>query len=119
MQSMVKDKIVQFRVLCIGSATDIRQIMIIGKNQVFLECVNADLISALIDIISAYYVFDISYPDGMVVVLSFLQEIVLKCSKDTYRDTKYSALMTELKSKMLAWLNFLKPITLKLYCTVL
>lgn len=119
MQSMVKDKIVQFRVLCIGSVTDIRQIMIIGENQVFLECASTDLISALIDIISAYYVFDISYPDGMVVVLSFLQEIVLKCSKNAYRGTKYSALMTELKSKMLAWLNFLKPITLKLYCRVL
>ena len=100
MESMVRDKIVQFRLLCIGCVEDVHQLMIIGENQVFVECPGTNLINALIDLISAYYVYDISYPDGMVVMLSFLQEIVLKSRDDIYKGTKYSALMTELKSKM-------------------
>ncbi len=97
---MVRDKIVQFRILCIGCAEDVQQIMIIGENQVFVECPGTDIINALIDVISAYYVFDLTYADGMVVMLSFLQEIVLKSKDGAYKGTKYSTLMSELKRKM-------------------
>ena len=98
---MIRDKIIQFRVLCIGCPESINQVMIIGENQVFLECASINLVSALVDLISAYYVFDVSYPDGMVVGLSFLQEIVLECSDNAYKGLKYSNLMSQLKSKML------------------
>ena len=50
--------------------------------------------------ISAYYVYDTSYPDGTVVVLSSLQEAVFTTNDDVYKGTKYSALMVELNNKM-------------------
>ena len=103
MDSMVKDKLVQFRLLCIGCPEDVRQLMIIGENKVFVECqLGTSLISGLIDLICAYYAFDVMYPDGMIVVLSFLQEIVLQSSENAYKGTKYSALMTEVRSRMSA-----------------
>ena len=51
-------------------------------------------------LIAAYYVYDILYPDGMLVALSFLQEVVLKANDDVYKGTKYSAMMAELNSKI-------------------
>ena len=38
----------------------------------------------------------------MIVALSFLQEIVLQSSENAYKGTKYSALMTEVRSRMSA-----------------
>ena len=103
MDSMVKDKMVQFRLLCIGCPEDIQQLMVIGENKVFVDCqLCKSLISGLIDLICAYYVFDVTYPDGMIVALSFLQEIVLQSCENAYKGTKYSALMTEVRSRMSA-----------------
>ena len=70
--------------------------MITEENEVIVECPGTDIINALIDVISAYYVFDLTYADGMVVMLSFLQEIVLKSKDGAYKGTKYSTLMSEL-----------------------
>jgi hypothetical protein len=72
--------------------------MIIGENKVFVECqLGTSLISGLIDLICAYYAFDV-----MIVALSFLQEIMLQSSENAYKGTKYSALMTEVRSRMSA-----------------
>ena len=100
---MVKDKMVQFRLLCIGCPDDVHQLMIIGESKVFLECkLDTSLMSGLTDLICAYYAFDVAYPEGMIVALSFLQEIVLQSSENAYKGTKYAALMAEIRSKMSA-----------------
>ena len=100
MDSMVKDKMVQFRLLCIGCPEDIQQLMVVGENKVFVDCqLCKSLISVLIDLICAYYVFDVTYPDCMIVALSFLQEIVLQSCENAYKGTKYSARKTHLWTK--------------------
>ena len=51
------------------------------------------------------YFFNVSYPDGMVGILSFLQDIALEGSDNTYKGTKYEAFLTELNNKLCA-LNY-------------
>ena len=46
------------------------------------------------------YVVNVSYPDGMVGILS-LQDIVLEGSDNTYKGTKYAAFLTELNNRLL------------------
>ena len=48
------------------------------------------------------YSFDGSYPDGMVGILSSLQDIALEGSDNTYKGTKYVAFLTELNNKLCA-----------------
>ena len=57
------------------------------------------MVDALVCLIAAYYVYDISYPGGMVVALLFFQEVVLKINDDGHRNTKYSAMMAELNKQ--------------------
>ena len=48
------------------------------------------------------YFFDVSYSDSMVGIISFLQDIALEGSDNTYKGTKYVAFFTELHSKSCA-----------------
>ena len=54
--------------------------------------------------------FDVSYSDGMVGIISFLQDIALLGSDNTYKGTKYVAFFTELHSKLCA-LNYVNSIS--------
>lgn len=88
----------EFRVLCVGCPEDIKQVFITGESRSFIECPDQDLVKALVDLLSAYYVFDVAYPKGMLGVMSFIQEICLESSDNIYKGTKYTALMTEVKN---------------------
>lgn len=98
---MFSDPTVQFKVTCVGADVDkIEQIFISGEDQVFVECPNLNLTEALVDLISCYYVFDMSYPTCMVGILHFLQEVALECPDHGYKGTKYAAFMTEVRNRM-------------------
>ena len=98
--SLFKDKMVQFRITCTGSPEVIQQIFISGEDQVFMECPDIELMKALVDLISLYYVFHVTYPDSMIGILSFLQDIALGCTDIAYKGTKYSSFMAELRNIM-------------------
>lgn len=83
---------VQFRLVALGSPSTIEQLLIAGEDQAFVECESDDLLSAFVDLISAYYVFHVKYPDGMAGFLLFLQD-----TDNVFWGTKYSAFMSKLR----------------------
>ena len=53
MDSLVKYKTVQFRLLCIGCPEGIQQLMVTGVNKVFVDCqLRTSLISGLINLVA-------------------------------------------------------------------
>ena len=73
---LFKNKHVEFVLVCIGTINEVDQVFVCGEDQAFFES-DCDLVKALVDLISAYYVFDVKYPQCISGVLHFLQEIVL------------------------------------------
>ena len=96
--SLFKDKMVQFRITCTGSPEAIQQIFISGEDQVFIKCPDIELMEALVDLISLYYIFHVTYPDSMIGILSFLQDIALGCTDIAHKGTNYSSFMAELRN---------------------
>lgn len=98
--NMFKDKLVEFRLVVVGSPGDVHQQFIAGEDKSFVECDGVDLIQGLIDLISSYYVFDVAYSDNMEGCSLFLQYVVLPSKDKTYRGTKYSAFMANVRQAM-------------------
>lgn len=80
---------VEFRLVCLGTPDDVLQVFVSGEDRSFFET-NSDLIMALVDVIAAYYVFDVSYSDSKSGILFFLQDVALEVQDNTVRGTKYS-----------------------------
>ena len=57
--------------VCVGSISNIEQRILCGEDSAFLEC-KCILLKALVNLIAAYYVYDVKYPQCMIWVLSFL-----------------------------------------------
>ena len=93
---LFKDKRVEFFLVCIGTSKEVDQVFVCGEDQAFFES-DCDLIKALVDLISAYYVFDVKYPQCISGVLHFLQEIVLLQSDTEFKGTKFATFMAEFK----------------------
>ena len=78
-----------------------------GEDQAFFES-DCDLVKALVDLISTYYVFDVKYPHCISGILHLLQEIVLLQSDSEYKGTKYATFMAEFKRGALSKLLYRK-----------
>ena len=50
---------------------------------------------ALVNLIGAYYVYDVKYPQCMIGVLLFLQEVVLLQRETKFKGAKYASFMAE------------------------
>ena len=66
----------EFSLVCTGTSEEVEQVFVCGEDQAFFEC-DCELPRALVDLIAAYYVFDVKYPQCFSGVLYFLQEVVL------------------------------------------
>ena len=95
-EKLFKNKHVEFVLVCIGTIGEVDQVFVCGEDQAFFES-DCDLVKALVDLISAYYVFDVKYPQAISGILHFLQEIVLLQSDSEYKGTKYATFMAEFK----------------------
>ena len=88
---------VEFKVVVLGSPEDILQAFVAGEGESFFET-STNLLESLVDLIVAYYVFDVSYPDNMSRILSFLQDFILEAMDSNPRSIKYSSFISELTS---------------------
>ena len=75
------------------------QTYVAGEDSGIFET-STDLVEALVDVICAYYVFDVSYPDSMSGILFFLQDVGLELKDNIFRGTKYSTFMAELRNNV-------------------
>ena len=91
-----KDKMVEFFLVCLGTSEEVEQVFVSGEDHAFLEC-DCDLPRALVDLIAAYYVFDVKYPQCFSGILYFLQEIVLLQVDSEFKGTKYASFMAEFR----------------------
>ena len=87
------DKVIQFRILCLGCPwkTSLFLVRIWSTDQackILWHRHHKDLGGCNFAIIS--YFFDVSYQDDMVGILSFLQDITLEGSDNAYNGTKYA-----------------------------
>jgi hypothetical protein len=95
--NLFEDKTVQFKLVVLGTPDDVLQTFVSGEDQAFFES-STDLLEALVDVISRYYVFHINYPDQMSGILYFRQDFALDVSDTTQRSIKYSSFVAELQS---------------------
>ena len=93
---MLKNKHVEFVLVCIDSVKEVDQVFVCGEDQAFFET-HCDFIKALVDLICAYYVFHVKYPHCISGILHFLQEIVLLQSDTEYKGTNFATFMAEFK----------------------
>lgn len=54
---------------------------------------------ALVNLIAAYYVYDVKYPQCMIGVLLFLQEVVLLQKETKFKGAKYASFMAEFQKR--------------------
>ena len=54
-ETLFKDKLVQFRLVCLGSLNKIDQVFVAGEDQAFIECEDSDIVKGLVDLICSYY----------------------------------------------------------------
>ena len=94
---MFKDKLVEFKLVILGTAEDSLQAFVSGEDQCIFET-SANILEALVDLISAYYVFDVNYAESMSGMLSFLQDFVLEAKDSSARSIKYSTFASELRN---------------------
>ncbi|CAB4007347.1 Hypothetical predicted protein [Paramuricea clavata] len=96
-KNLFEDKTVQFKLVVLGAPDDVLQTFVSGEDQAFFES-STDLLEALVDVISSYYVFHINYPYQMSGILFFIQDFALDVSDTTQRSIKYSSFVAELQS---------------------
>ena len=94
---LFKDKIVEFRLVCLGAPNEINQVFVAGEEKCFFETTQ-NLVEALIDLLLAYYVFDVNYADAMAGIFYFLQEVSLGINDDIPKSVKYCSFMAEFRS---------------------
>ena len=56
--------------VCVGNSRKVEQVFVNGEGQAFFES-HCDLVKELVDLISAYYVFDVRYPSSSQVFFTF------------------------------------------------
>ena len=61
---MFKDKLVEFKLVILGIEEDFLQAFASGEDECISET-STNLLEALVDLISAYYVFDVSYAESI------------------------------------------------------
>ena len=88
----------EFSLVCTGTSEEVEQVFVCGEDQAFFEC-DCELPIALVDLIAAYYVFDVKYPQCFSGVLYFLQEVVLLQVDSEFKGTKYATFMAEFKKE--------------------
>ena len=96
-EATFKDKNVEFKLVCFGTEQDVSQTFVAGEGIGIFET-SSDLVEALVDLIAAYYVFDVNYADNMSGMLFFLQDEVLinkVCSSPNDDDTSPIPLFRE------------------------
>ena len=94
---MCQSELVEFQIMCLGTAEEVKQVFISGDNIIY-ECPSKCLVDALFNLISCYYVFDVNYPSAFEGILFFLQDLGLLCLEgNCSRYRKYNAFLSELK----------------------
>ena len=94
---MCQSKLVEFQIMCLGTAEEVKQVFIFGENNIIYECPSKCLVDALFNLISCYYVFDVNYPSAFEGILFFLQDLGLLCLEgNSFRYSKYNAFLLEL-----------------------
>lgn len=83
--------------MILGTEEDVLQAFVSGEDECIFET-SANLLEALVDLISAYYVFDVSYAESMSGVLCFLQDFVLEAKDSSARSIRYSTFASELRN---------------------
>ena len=100
-EEIFKDNIVQFKIVCLGTADQIKQIFLSGEDKCFCECPLEDGLSkCLVQLICMYYVYDVNYPETLSGILYFLQDVALNIRDTGKRWTKYSTFLAELRNSM-------------------
>ena len=61
----------EFSLVCTGTSEEVEQVFVCGEDQAFFEC-DCELPRALVDLIAAYYVFDVKYPHAVFLRSSLL-----------------------------------------------
>ena len=56
---MCQSKLVEFQIMCLGTAEEVKQVFISGVNNVIYECPSKCLVDALFNLISCYYFFEL------------------------------------------------------------
>ena len=87
-EASFKDKNVDFKLVCFATEQDVSQAFVVV------------LVEALVDLIAAYYVFDVNYGDKMSGMLFFMQDEVLKLKDSVFRGNKYSSFMAQYKKNV-------------------
>ena len=85
---MFKDKLVEFKLVILGIEEDFLQAFVSGEDECISET-STNLLEALVDLISAYYVFDVSYAESISGMLCFLQDFVLHAKDSSTRSIRY------------------------------
>ena len=94
---MCQSKLVEFQIMCLGTAEEVKQVFISGENNIIYESPSKCLVDALFNLISCY-VFDVDYPSAFEGILFFLQDLGLLCLEgNSFRYSKYNAFLSELK----------------------
>lgn len=88
----------EFSLVCTGTSEEVEQVFVCVEDQAFFEC-DCELPRALVDLIAAYYVFDVKYPQCFSGGLYFLQEVVLLQVDSEFKGTKYATFMAEFKKE--------------------
>ena len=95
---MCQSKLVEFQIMCFGTAEEVKQVFISGENNIIYECPSKCLVDASFNLISCYYVFDVNYPSAFEGILFFLQDLGLLCLEgNIFRYSKYNAFLSKLK----------------------
>lgn len=97
-ERLFKDK--EILLTCIGSGQKIYRVFVSGECRAFFES-DCDLVKALVDLISTYYIFNVSYPKSLSGLLHFLQEVALTQSDSKYNLIRYATFMGKFRKKSL------------------
>ena len=87
---------VKFHLVCLGTPNEINQVFVAVVEKCFFATPN--LVESLVDLLLAYYAFDVNYADAMSGIIYFLQEVSLGINDDISKSFKYSSFMEEFRS---------------------
>ena len=91
---LFRDNRIEFFLVCVGSIDNIEQVFLCWEDTAFFEC-ECNLVKALVNLIAAYYVYDVKYPQCMIGVLLLLPEVVLLQKETKFKGAKYASFLAE------------------------
>ena len=94
---MFEYKLVEFKWVILGTEEDFLQAFVSGEDECISET-STNLLEALVDLISAYYVFDVSYAESTSGMLCSLQDFVLQAKDSSTRSIRYWTFASELRN---------------------